>query len=119
MQNIPMQITLLNAAANIEDDWQVHTPAVANCETLHLEAKNLFEIEGGCPRNSKGRNNNPLCLESKEMSIGAYPRNLSLWTRYGAAGPFTNSEGTQRFTHEMCLLRSQRGPKLFNLFILL
>jgi hypothetical protein len=78
---------------NIADDWQETTPLIADCDALHREAKNLFAIEGGCPKNKRGKNLNPVCVEKGEVSNGMKPKDLSLWSNYGAAGPFTNSKG--------------------------
>jgi hypothetical protein len=78
---------------NIEEDWQERNPLEVDCSVLHLQAKELFAIEGGCPKDVLGRNLNPICLKQGEVARGASPKALSLWTHYGAAGPFTNSKG--------------------------
>jgi hypothetical protein len=77
---------------NIELDWQEKSPLSADCQAMLREAQNLFAIEGGCPKDSQGRNTNPICLEEGDIN-STFPKDLSLWTHYGAAGPFTNSKG--------------------------
>jgi hypothetical protein len=53
----------------------------------------LFEIEGDCSINGKGKYTNPICIEPGGIDDGAAPSKFSLWTHMGAAGPFTNSRG--------------------------
>jgi hypothetical protein len=78
---------------NIEEDWQENNPLPADCQALSLEGKQLFVIEDGCPKNWKGMDLNPLCLQSGSINDGALPSIFSLWSHYGATGPFTNSRG--------------------------
>ena len=86
---------------NIELDWQETTPLLADCQAMRLEAQNLFAIEGGCPKDSKGRNTNLICLESGDVN-GTFPKDLTLWTHYGAAG--LQGTTTERSADEMRLL---------------
>jgi hypothetical protein len=86
---VPSDCCLLN----IEDDWQENHPLPANCQAMGLEGKQLFAIEGGCPKNSQGQELNPLCVKKGGVQKGAVPLKYSLWSHYGAGGPFTNSKG--------------------------
>lgn len=87
--NVPSDCCIMN----IEQDWQENKPLSGNCQSMLQEAQRLFTIDGGCPKNSNGKNVNPICVESNEVSQDISENDVSLWTHYGAAGPFTNSEG--------------------------
>jgi hypothetical protein len=78
---------------DITNDVQEKQPLRADCNAMQLEAKNLFEIEGGCVKDKNGKFNNTLCLEPESLNSGAPPGKFSLWTHMGAAGPFTNAKG--------------------------
>lgn len=78
---------------DIHEDWQERNPLATDCSAMHLEAKNLFAMDGGCPKDSNGRHLNHACLESGDVNGKVPERYLSLWTHYGASGPFTNSKG--------------------------
>lgn len=78
---------------NIEDDWQENNPMPTDCSALSLTGKQLFVIEDGCPTNSEGKQLNQLCIEPGGIADGAVPSKFSLWSHYGAGGPFTNSIG--------------------------
>jgi hypothetical protein len=60
---------------------------------MELEGKNLFEIEGGCEKDSNGNYKNVICLQPGEIRASVLPSKLSLWSHVGGAGPFTNSKG--------------------------
>lgn len=78
---------------NIEEDWQENNPLPADCNALSLAGKQLFVIENGCPKDFNGKNLNPICIEPGGINKGVLPQKLSLWSQYGASGPFTNSRG--------------------------
>jgi hypothetical protein len=78
---------------NIHHDWQERVPLEGDCDDLRREAQNLFEIEGGCPRDSSGRHLNRVCHESGDVRGNVSPAKLALWSHLGAAGPFVNSHG--------------------------
>lgn len=87
--NIPSSCCLLD----IENDFQETNPLPADCDAMSLEAKNLFEIEGGCAKDKNGKYLNNLCIDNGMVGRGALPERYSLWTQMAAAGPFTNSKG--------------------------
>jgi hypothetical protein len=78
---------------DIEQDWQERKPLSVDCRAMHTQGKQLFEIEGGCPKDKAGRHLNHLCLEAGGVNKAVSAKSLSLWTHYGASGPFTNSKG--------------------------
>ena len=86
---VPLDCCLLN----IEEDEQETNPLQVDCSVLSLKGKKLFAIEDGCPKDSKGDHLNPICIEPDGIDEGALPSKFSLWSHYGAGGPFTNSKG--------------------------
>lgn len=77
---------------DVEGDFQESEPLEADCTSLYEEGKAMFTIEGGCSRDADGRHLNPICLEAGDIEAAARPEVVTLWSHYGAAGPFTNSK---------------------------
>lgn len=73
----------------VSNDEQESIPLNVNCEEIDREARTLFDIEGGCEKESR----NPLCLVESETIGKVSPSDLSLWTHFGAGGPFLSSSG--------------------------
>jgi hypothetical protein len=105
---------------NIEEDWQERSPIAANCQAMRQLSKQLFVIEDGCPKNSKGKHLNPLCIEPGGVAKGAIPSKFSLWSHYGASGPFTNSKGVpiDDFPMKCACLAKDATAKKSNFFTL-
>jgi hypothetical protein len=115
--NIPLECCIVN----IEQDWQENAPLNGDCQSMLIEAQKLYTIDGGCPKNSNGKNINPICVESNEVSQSTNEKDLSLWSHYGATGPFTNSKGQPINDLPMkCVcygLQSENANKDFTYFI--
>jgi Sulfatase len=88
----PGGVALECCSLNVVDDPQEFSPAMVNCTDLHVEAQQLYEIEGGCNPDGEPQTN-PLCVAPGGISEGQYPDAYKLWTLYGAAGPFTSASG--------------------------
>ena len=58
---------------DITNDFQENNPLVTDCDAMELEAKNLYEIEGGCTKDDNGRYGNVMCLEPGDVNAGALP----------------------------------------------
>mmetsp|Transcript_10580 Transcript_10580/g.16141 ORF Transcript_10580/g.16141 Transcript_10580/m.16141 type:complete len:640 (+) Transcript_10580:180-2099(+) len=93
---IPMDCCVMN----IEDDPSESNPLPADCDGMLQQARELYVIEGGCPKsssssNTNGKQLNGLCIEPDDdnFSDGVEPQTLALWSQYGAVGPFLNSRG--------------------------
>mmetsp|Transcript_10583 Transcript_10583/g.16159 ORF Transcript_10583/g.16159 Transcript_10583/m.16159 type:complete len:631 (+) Transcript_10583:180-2072(+) len=86
---IPMDCCVMN----IEDDPSESNPLPADCDSMLQQARELYVIEGGCPKNTNGKQLNGLCIEPDDdnFSDGVEPQTLALWSQYGAVGPFLNS----------------------------
>lgn len=71
---------------DIENDPREFDPLEVNCDEMKEEASLLFYDPVSCEETPS------LCIESLPPKINP-PEDMTLWSHYGAAGPFTNKRG--------------------------
>ena len=75
---------------NIEEDPTESKPLTTDCDALYQKGKELYVIEGGC---SAENSTNHMCVDEGTIDKSGKPSDLSLWSQYGAVGPFTSKKG--------------------------